>query len=93
VKVHSRVWLIIHQGKKTNTFKTQAMLHRPGHAFTEKLDTKTIFRYLRIPLYLLETAQVSPWQIMKKFVEVVDNCNARFIQVVDNMYQWAFYTV
>jgi len=69
------------------------MLHQTGHAFTEKLDIKTTIKYLRNPLYLLETAWVSPWQIMKKLVEVVDNCDTRFIQVVDNTYWWAIYGI
>jgi len=30
---------------------------------------------------------------MKKFAEVVDNCDARFIKVVDNTYRWAIYGI
>jgi len=52
-----------------------------------------ILTYLKIPLYSLETAQAFPWQITKRFVEVVDNYDVRFIQAVDNMYWWAIYGI
>jgi len=65
--------------------KNKQWLHELGHTFTKRLYIKIILGYLRIPLYLVETVQAFPRQITKRFVlEVVNNYDTTFIQVVNN---------